>query len=72
MTTRMLARRKASFSCKHVVALPPVIGEWQQACKQPQCSHYCQGGCCNPSRYSASGPCPFDDTVLPLEEVELS
>jgi len=68
MTQIVPTPRVRTFVCKHLSELPPVMSEWQQSCKQPKCSHYCQGQCCNPSRPSASAACPFDGKPLPLED----
>jgi len=59
-----------TFICKQLSKMPPVIGEWQQSCKQPRCSHYCDGECCNAGRQSASAPCPFDGKELLLVDAE--
>lgn len=59
-----------TFICKKLDQLPPITSEWQQSCKQPKCSHYCNGECCNPGRSSVSSPCPFDGKELPLTDAE--
>jgi len=59
-----------TFICKQLSKLPPVVSDWQQSCKQPRCSHYCDGKCCNPGRQSASAPCPFDGKELLLVDAE--
>ena len=37
---------------------------------QPQCSHYCEGECWHEGRQSASAPCPFDGSELPMVDSE--
>jgi carbon storage regulator CsrA len=59
-----------SYICKKLDNLPPIVSEWQQSCKQPQCSHYCDGECRNSGRQSASAPCPFDGNELLLVDSE--
>lgn len=59
---------REAFVCKQMRNLPPVVSEWQQTCKQPRCSHFCAGECCNPGRAEADAPCPFDGMELPLED----
>jgi hypothetical protein len=56
--------------CKQLSKLPPVVNDWQQSCKQPQCSHYSDGECCKAGRQSASAPCPFDGKELLLVDAE--
>jgi hypothetical protein len=56
--------------CKQLSKLPPVVNDWQQSCKQPRCSHYFNGECCNSERQSASAPCPFDGKELLLVDAE--
>jgi hypothetical protein len=69
MVTTLFTGRTKAFICKQMSKLPPVVSDWQQ-CQQPQCSHYCDGMCSNPSRQSASARCPFDDMELPLVDAE--
>jgi hypothetical protein len=68
--TRLSTGNTKGFICKQLSKLPPVICEWQQSCKQPQCSHFCDGGCVNPGREAACSPCPFDSVELPLVDAE--
>ena len=70
MVTTLFTGPTKTFICKQLDRLPPVVSEWQQSCKHPQCSHYCEGECCHPGRQSASSPCPFDGKELPLVEAE--
>lgn len=56
--------------CKQLSKLPPVVSDWQQSCKQPHCSHFCDGECGNASRHSASAACPFDGKDLLLVDSE--
>jgi hypothetical protein len=70
MATTLFIGHTATFICKQLSKLPLVVSEWQQSCKQPRCSHYCDGMCCNPGRLSASAPCPFDGKEFPLVEAE--
>lgn len=62
--------QSTSFICKHLGKLPPVVSDWQQSCKEPHCSHFCDGECGNASRHSASAACPFDDKELLLVDSE--
>lgn len=70
MATNLSTGGTRTFACKQLSNLPPVVSDGQQSCKQPQCSHYCNGECCNPGRTSAFAPCPFDGKELPLVEAE--
>jgi hypothetical protein len=71
MNATLFAEETTSFICKHLDKLPPVVSDWQQ-CQQPRCSHYCAGKCCNSGRLTASAPCPFDATELPLEDAKIA
>ena len=66
MVTPLFTGYTKTFICKQLDKLPPVVSEWQQFCKQPRCSHYCAGECCNSGRQSPSAPCPFDGKKLSL------
>lgn len=70
MVTTLFTGDMKTFICKQLSKLPPVVGEWQQSCTQPRCSHYCDGECCNSGRQSASAPCPFDGKELLLVDSE--
>jgi hypothetical protein len=71
MVTTLFTRYTTTFICKQLSKLPPVVSDWQQTCKQPRCSHFCDGECCNPGRQSASASCPFDGKELPLVDADL-
>lgn len=61
----------SKFPCKKVSELPVVVNEWQgQDLMCPDCNHYYRGMCSNPTRDSATSPCPFDGKDLPLRKVE--
>jgi hypothetical protein len=66
MVTTLFTRDTKSFICKQLSKLPPVVCDWQQFCKQPQCSHYCDGERRNAGRQAASAPCPLDGKELLL------
>jgi hypothetical protein len=66
MVPTLFAGHTKTFFCKQLSKLPPVVSDWQQSCKQPRCSHYCDGKCCNPGRSSVFASCPFDGKELPL------
>src|ERR1022692_2920788 len=70
MVTTLFTGHRKTFICKQLDKLPPVVGEWQQSCKQQRCSHYCAGACCNPGRQSTSARCPFDGMELLLVDAE--
>lgn len=70
MVTTHFTGDTKTFICKQLSKLPPVVSDWQQSCKQPRCSQYCNGECCNAARHSASAPCPFDGKELPLVDAE--
>jgi hypothetical protein len=70
MLTTLSSKTSKTFICKQLDKLPPVVSDWQQSCKQPRCSHYCDGECCNSGRQSASAPCPFDGKELLLIDAE--
>jgi hypothetical protein len=70
MTLRLITDDRPTLVCKHLVDLPPVVSDWQQACQQPRCPYYRQGECCNPGRQWRSAPCPFDGWELPLEDAD--
>ena len=70
MVTTLFTGDTKTFICKQLSKLPPVVSDWQQSCKQPHCSPYCDGGCSNASRQSASARCPFDGKELPLVDAE--
>jgi hypothetical protein len=54
--------------CKKLHELPLVATEWQQTTWHPDCEHYYQGTCGNPTRSDDPTPCPFDGKALPLRE----
>jgi hypothetical protein len=70
MATILSAGDTKTLICKYLSELPPIVGDWQLSCKEPRCSHYCNGACCNPGRQTASAPCPFDGKELPLVDTE--
>jgi hypothetical protein len=66
----MDANEKMTASpCKRLRELPPVFADWQQKAWWPDCDHYSDGQCSNPTRRGGSPACPFDGEVLPLREV---
>lgn len=56
------------MKCKKLEELP-VVNEWQSVyC--PDCKHFHEGECNNPSRISNNDVlCPFDGKKLPVKEI---
>jgi hypothetical protein len=52
--------------CKKLLLIPAVATEWQQAIFCPDCDHYDDGVCSNPTLTNEGWPCPFDNKALPL------
>jgi hypothetical protein len=71
MVTTLFNGDPRTLICKQLNELPPIVGDWQLSCKQPRCSHYCDGECRNAGRQSAFAPCPFDGKELLLVDAEL-
>lgn len=70
MAVTLVSAGTPRFRCKQLAKLPAVASDWQQVCKRPRCSHYCEGACSNPIRGTEGARCPFDDAELPLVDLD--
>ena len=59
--------RLEKTTCNQLRNMPSVYTEWQQDILVPDCKHYDNGECHNPTRISECDGCPFDNHETPTK-----